>query len=80
MKVVNSETMRLQFLVGQRVLSLLDDGFKVLFDVPNLNGVYFVKLQHVSNGNVVTITADCRKNYMVQRSNGRIVYTGSIQA
>lgn len=67
----------ISFLLGHRVKSLAEDGYFVVLKSKSMQGE-FIKMKHRKNGNEITISADIRKNHMIQKSNGNIVYEGEI--
>ena len=66
-------------IIDQRIRSLVDDGY---IEVSYTDMTYFIfaKLRHRTNGNVVTITAYPHMDKMVQKTNGKVTYSGTIQA
>lgn len=61
-----------------RIASLQNDGYIVMVDHQTATSI-FSKLRHRSNGNVVKLTCDLEHGTMVQVTNGKVVYSGSIQ-
>lgn len=66
-------------LAFERVLSLCRDGYYIRVKSVGDN-LLFWKLLHRTNGNCVTITVIPSTNQMIQKSNGKIVYYGTIQS
>lgn len=60
-----------------RLKSFLDDGYTVIVK-SNQIFMLFYKLQHKSNGSIVTFTVYLFRNYMIQKRDGRVVYKGEI--
>lgn len=60
-----------------RLQSFLDDGYTVIVH-SNQVFMLFYKLQHKSNGTIVTFTVYLFKNWMIQKRNGQTVYCGEI--
>lgn len=60
-----------------RLQSFLDDGYTVIVH-SNQVFMLFYKLQHKSNGTIVTFTVYLFKNWMIQKRDGRTVYSGDI--
>lgn len=60
-----------------RLQSFLDDGYTVIVK-SNQVFMLFYKLQHKSNGTIVTFTVYLFKNWMIQKRNGQTVYSGDI--
>lgn len=60
-----------------RLQSFLDDGYTVIVH-SNQVFMLFYKLQHKSNGTIVTFTVYLFKNYMIQKRDGRVIYKGEI--
>lgn len=60
-----------------RLRSFLDDGYTIIVKSEQIF-MQFYKLQHKSNGSIVTLTVYLFKNYMIQKRNGRVVYQGEI--
>lgn len=75
----NTFKLKTQSILAQRIKSLCSDGYTILFNSHQLN-FNFVKLRHRSNGSIITIQASVIDDFMVQRSNGKIVYQGKITA
>lgn len=71
-----SKTIR---IIGQRIQSLVDDGY-IEISYTDMTYFIFAKLRHKTNGNVVTINANPHSNKMVQKTNGKVTYSGTIQA
>lgn len=69
----------LNLLVIQRVQSLVDDGYVLTYKATLLDGTDFFCLRH-DNGNRITLSANIRKNRMVQLTNGLPAYNGEITA
>lgn len=66
-------------IIGQRIRSLVDDGYiEVIYT--DMTYYIFAKLRHRANGNVVTITAYPHMDRMIQKTNGKVTYSGTIQA
>lgn len=62
----------------ERVSSLLDDGYTIVFRSSVFNSdMWFVSLRH-SNGNRITITAYLQKNQLIQRTNGAVTHAGTL--
>ena len=61
-----------------RIASMLEDGY-VEMHYTDMTYFIFAKLQHRTNGNVVTLTAFPQADRMMQKTNGRVVYDGPIQ-
>lgn len=60
-----------------RLKSFLDDGYTVIVH-SNQVFMLFYKLQHKSNGTIVTFTVYLFRNWMIQKRNGQTVYSGDI--
>lgn len=60
-----------------RLKSFLDDGYTVIVKSEQIF-MLFYKLQHKSNGSIVTFTVYLFRNYMIQKRDGRVVYQGEI--
>lgn len=78
MAISNFLELRTQKILDQRIESLVEDGYKVIYGTRMLT-FNFIKLVHLKNGNMVTINANHIENYMVQKTNGKITYQGQIQ-
>lgn len=65
------------FIVNERIRSLVDDGYLLLFShVEDTKA--FHKLVHRINGNTVFLAVDYAANSLRQMSKGRLVYDGPI--
>lgn len=78
MEKSNFLKLRTQKILDQRIESLVEDGYKVLYGTRML-AFNFIKLVHLKNGNIITINANHINDYMVQKTNGKITYQGQIQ-
>jgi hypothetical protein len=67
-----------QTILQERVRSFLQDGFLIVVRSSSPTFAFY-KLRHRLNGNVITISAEPFRNWMVQRTNDKITYTGPIQ-
>lgn len=77
-----SQTMSIRFKAAralrERVSSLLDDGYNIVFSSCGFTSeMWFVSLRH-SNGNRITMTAYWQKNQLVQRTNGAVTHEGTL--
>ena len=61
----------------QRVADFLQDGYKVIVASSTPNYAVY-KLRHRSNENVIVIVAKPFDNFMIQKMNGDIIYSGKI--
>lgn len=70
---------RLKQIVMQRVYSLHNDGYYTMFKSDNEDfGIFFIRLRHRNRPTMISIYAHLRDDYMIQRRDGKIVYTGEI--
>lgn len=76
---MNEHTLKTEKILGERIHALVEDGYllKVIYWSPTSK---FTKLVHRSNGNVITINANIMTDHMVQKTNGKVTYTGKITA
>lgn len=66
-------------IIDQRVRSLVDDGYQVRVHSQLLEYEFF-RLVHSYNGNCLVIRVWHHLNRMVQETNGKLTYSGTIQA
>ena len=65
-------------VLNERVASLLDDGYRVMFRASGFySDMWYVSLRH-KNGHKVTITAYWKANKIVQKTDGRVTHEGSL--
>lgn len=75
MKVFKLKT---QSILQERVNSFLEDGYVIVVQSSSPTFAFY-KLRHRLNGNVITISAEPFRNWMVQRTNDKMTYSGNIQ-
>lgn len=69
----------LESILRQRVISLVQDNYTIMVKSENPS-LYFYKLRHRTNGNVVIIRASVLEDFMAQTTNGKVTYSGIITA
>lgn len=74
--MISFNDMRVLSAIENRRQSLLEDGYKVLFEHHDYIG-YFVKMRH-RNGTVVSLTADVKDGTIRQTTNGRVTHTEKV--
>lgn len=62
----------------ERVRSFLQDGYMVVVRSSSPTFAFY-KLRHRLNENVIVISAEPFRNWMVQRTNDKVTYSGPIQ-
>ena len=67
----------MQSIIKERVKSLLDDGYTLLFKSTLMTSVVY-RLRHRSNGNVVTMHVYYNRNWLQQFTNGTCTYNNPI--
>lgn len=67
----------MQSIIKERVKSLLDDGYTLLFKSTLMDSVVY-RLRHRSNGNVVTMRVYYHLNWLQQFTNGNCTYNNPI--
>lgn len=67
-----------QSILQERVKSFLQDGYMVVVRSSSPTFAFY-KLRHRLNANVIVISAEPFRNWMVQRTNDKVTYTGPIQ-
>lgn len=70
--------LKTQSILQERVRSFLQDGYLVVVRSSSPTFAFY-KLRHRLNGNVITISAEPFRNWMVQRTNDKVTYSGPIQ-
>lgn len=75
----NSVTPNRAHIAFDRILSLVRDGYYIRVKSVGDN-LLFWKLLHRTNRNCITITVIPSLDKMIQKSNGKVVYYGKIQA
>lgn len=64
-------------IIRDRVNSLLDDGYILLFRASDMQKFVY-RLRHRTNGNQVTLYVYYSRNWLQQYSNGKITYNAPI--
>ena len=67
---------KLEVAFNERLLSLLEDGYRDIIDY-HTKEYRYIKLRH-ANGNYVSIIAYYRIGYLVQRTNGVITHDETV--
>lgn len=70
--------LKTQAVLAKRVKDLQLDGYSVIIQRIDISFTFY-KLKHLSNGNVITITASPIDDFMTQKTNGIITYSGKCQ-
>lgn len=65
-------------ILESRVKSFVNDNYvvQVNYITPELS---YIKLRHRMNGNIVEINANLCSDFMQQRTNGKVTYSGIVQ-
>lgn len=74
--MITFNDMRVLSAVEYRRQSLIEDGFKVLFEHQDDIG-YFVKMRH-NNGTIVSLMANTRDGTIKQTTNGKVTHTEKV--
>lgn len=73
-----SELRHARLVFNERVTSLLDDGYHIMFrSSDELDSLWFASLRH-HNGNRVLITAYPYENRLVQKTNHIVTHEGAL--
>lgn len=74
--MITFSDMRVLSAVEHRRQSLLEDGYKVLFEHQDDLG-YFVKMRH-RNGTIVSLQASTKDGTIRQTTNGKVTHTEKV--
>lgn len=74
--MITFNDMRVLSAVEYRRQSLIEDGYKVLFEHQDDIG-YFVKMRH-HNGTIVSLMANTRDGTIKQTTNGKVTHTEKV--
>lgn len=75
--MTKNEFIKAQLIVRERVKSLTDDGYVVMFQT-FYDTWSFYKLRHLMNGHYITLYADYLHNSIKQTTDGEVTHSSSI--
>lgn len=70
--------LKTQETLAQRIKSLCQDNYTIVTATVSAQFTFY-KLRHRVNGNIIVITASPVDDFMTQKTNGKVVYSGKIQ-